>query len=105
MPSYTAEGPGGYGVAIAVKRSLARAGFEAGVTVGGLWVVLEPQQIPYVKSIVAEFNWYLRGGASSAMLIAMEEMSIADGEWQSTRDMHDKGRDSQSIVQEWDKLS
>lgn len=102
MPSHTVEGPGGYSRAIQVKQALFVAGIESGETIGGLWVLLEPHQLPQAQSVVEEFGWQIHGGASDAMLIAMENMSIQDGDWRATQEMHQRRSDSQSVVREWD---
>ena len=100
MTSITAEGSGGYNTALAVQDAFAEVGIESGVSVGGLWVLLDECRIQEAQEIVARFGWQLRGGCTTAMQISIETMSIKNGDtdWMDTAK---RGADVQSVIQEW----
>lgn len=101
MPSYTAEGPGGYLAACKVIDNLKEIGVEAGITHGGVWVLLEPVRVNEVQDVLGKFNWSLSGGSTYASTLLMESIAIKDGDWGMVQQMEAKARDSQSIIEEW----
>ena len=46
MANFTASNNGGYSGAMQLIGALKRAGIDAGITAGGVWVYCEPDQIP-----------------------------------------------------------
>ena len=100
MTSFTAEGPGSYSKACEVMDALKAKGLGCGVTVGGLWLDIEQEQIALAQQVCDEFNWRVRGGASTMMTIQIEMMSVNKGDngWMQTAQ---KNADSQSVVDEW----
>ena len=62
MASFTASNNNGYQGAMQLIYALRRAGIEAGITAGGVWVNCEPDQIPLATKVCEENNGCLNCG-------------------------------------------
>ena len=100
MASFTAEGPGGYQVACQLIDELKAANIECGVTMGGISLSLTGPEIQKAQRICEKHGWRIQGGSTYAMSLAVENMSIANGDTDWI-DQAQRRVDSQAVVDEW----
>jgi hypothetical protein len=56
MAQFTAASNGGYQGAMQLIGALKRAGIEAGITTGGVWVSITPDQVPLAEKACKDNN-------------------------------------------------